>query len=103
VITLTVQNVSTATCTRDLGAGQQEVLLYAGTTRLWSSNDCYPGGQRNVRPLTPGQRVTFSVTWSGLSSHPGCTGTRSRVRPGSYRLVGRLGTLASRPATLTLR
>jgi len=103
VIALTVQNVSTATCTRDLGAAQQEVLLYAGATRLWSSNDCYPGGLRDVQALLPRERATFSVTWSGLSSRPHCAGTRTRVGPGRYRLFGRLGTLRSAAATLTLR
>jgi hypothetical protein len=103
VITLTVQNVSSTTCTRDLGAAQQEVLLYAGATRLWSSNDCYPGGQRYVRALRPQQRATFSVTWSGLSSRPRCAGTRTRVGAGTYRLLGRLGTLRSPDGRLVLR
>jgi hypothetical protein len=103
VITLTVQNVSTATCTRDLGAAQQEIVLYAGTTRLWSSNDCYPGGERNVQALSPQELATFSVTWSGLSSRPRCAGTRTRVGPGSYTLIGRLGTLRSPPGSLVLR
>jgi hypothetical protein len=103
VITLTVQNVSATTCTRDLGAAQQEILLYAGTTRLWSSNDCYPGGERDIRALLPQQRATFSVTWSGLSSRPHCAGIRTRVGAGSYKLVGRLGTLRSAAGTLVLR
>jgi hypothetical protein len=103
VIALAVQNVSAATCTRDLGAAAQEVLLYAGTTRLWSSNDCYPGGLQDVQALLPRERATFSVRWSGLSSKPRCAGSRTRVGPGRYRLLGRLGTLRSAAATLTLR
>jgi hypothetical protein len=102
VIELTVQNISTAACTRDLGAAQQEVLLYAQTTRIWSSNDCFPGGERDVQALLPRERVSFSVKWSGLSSMPRCAGTRSQVGPGQYRLLGRLGTLHSSEATLTL-
>jgi len=103
VIELTVANVSATTCTRDLGAALQEVLLYAGTTRLWSSNDCYPGGTRDEQALLPREHATFSVTWSGLSSKPRCAGTRTRVASGRYRLLGRIGTLRSAPATLTLR
>ena len=102
VIELTVQNLSMATCTRDLGAAQQEVLLYARTTRIWSSNDCYPGGERDVQALLPRERATFSVKWSGLSSTPHCAGIRSQVGPGQYRLLGRLGTLHSSEGTLTL-
>jgi hypothetical protein len=103
VIELTVQNVSATTCTRDLGAAQQEVLLYAAATRIWSSNDCYPGGSRDVQALLPRERATFTVTWSGLSSRPRCAGTRTRVGPGNYRLLGRIGTLRSTTATLALR
>jgi hypothetical protein len=102
-ITLSVRNTSRQTCTRDLAASQQEVLLYAGATRLWSSNDCYPGGGQDVQALAPGERDRFSVTWSGLSSRPSCAGIRTRVGPGHYRLVGRIGTLQSPAATLTLR
>ena len=102
VIALTVQNVSTATCTRDLGAAQQEVLLYAGATRLWSSNDCYPGGTKDPQPLGPGDSASFSVTWSGLSSRPKCAGERVRVGAGSYLLLGRLGTLVSKRSPIRL-
>jgi hypothetical protein len=79
------------------------VLLYHGTTRLWSSNDCYPEGERDLELMRPGVLHTFSVTWSGLSSHPACAGTRTRVGAGSYALVGRLGSLTSPRAPLTLR
>lgn len=102
-ITLSVQNVSGAACTRDLGASQQEVLLYAGKTRLWSSNDCYPGGGQDIETIAPGERDRYSVTWSGLSSRPKCAGPRTRVGAGGYSLVGRIGTLRSEQATLTLR
>jgi hypothetical protein len=101
-ITLTVRNVSTAACTRDLGAAQQEILLYRGTQRLWSSNDCYPEGDRAVRTLAPGESVTSSVTWSGLSSRPKCAGTRTRVGAGTYDLIGRLGTLSTPRARIRL-
>jgi hypothetical protein len=102
-ITLSVRNVSGGTCTRDLAASQQEVLLYAGRVRVWSSNDCYPGGGRDVQALAPGERDRFTVTWSGLSSHPNCTGVRGRVGPGRYSLVGRVGNLQSPPTPLILR
>jgi len=102
-ITLSLQNTSGTTCTRDLAASQQEVLLYDGKTRLWSSNDCYPGGGTDVQAIAPGERDRYSVTWSGLASHPACAGTRTRVGAGRYRLVGRIGSLHSAPTTLVLR
>lgn len=103
VVDLVVRNVSPTACARDLGARQQEVVLYAGTRRLWSSNDCYPGGSRDVQVLQPGDSASFSVTWSGLSSRPRCAGQRVRVTAGTYQLVARLGTLVSARAALVLR
>ncbi len=103
VLRLQVRNVATAPCIRDLGAALQEVLLYRGTQRLWSSNDCYPEGERDTELMRPGVVHAFSVTWSGLVSRPKCAGTRTPVGAGSYALVGRLGTLVSPPAPLTLR
>ena len=103
VLDLQVRNVSDIACARDLGAAQQEILLYRGTQRLWSSNDCYPEGERRFEVLAPGAGENFSVTWSGLSSRPKCAGERTRVGAGSYTLVGRLGTLVSERSPITLR
>jgi hypothetical protein len=98
-----VRNVAKLACTRDLGAALQEVLLYHGSTRLWSSNDCYPEGERDLELMRPGVLHTFSVIWSGLGSRPKCAGARTRVGAGSYALVARLGPLVSPRAPLALR
>ncbi len=103
VLDLVVRNVSTVACVRDLGAAHQEVLLYdVRNRRLWSSNDCYPGGTRDPQVLGPGDSASFSVTWSGLSSRPECAGERVRVGPGGYTLLGRLGTLTSKRSPIRL-
>jgi hypothetical protein len=103
VLDLRVQNVSAVPCVRDLGAGQQEITLYQGAKRLWSSNDCFPDDSRDSQVLRPGAPETFSVTWSGLGSRPKCAGARIRVGPGGYALVARLGTLVSPRAPIVLR
>ncbi len=103
VIRLTVADVSAAPCLRDLGAAQQEILLYADGRRLWSSDDCYPGTGADPQVLQPGRPTTVAVVWSGLSSQPACAGTRVGVGPGRYTLVGRLGSLRSPPGWLTVR
>jgi hypothetical protein len=103
VLDLVVRNVSTVACVRDLGAAHQEVLLYDGANRrLWSSNDCYPGGSKDPQVLGPGDSASFSVTWSGLSSRPKCAGERVRVGAGAYILLGRLGTLVSKRSPIRL-
>jgi hypothetical protein len=103
VLRLQVRNVGALSCTRDLGAALQEVLLYRGTQRLWSSNDCYPEGERDQELMRPGVVYTFSVTWSGLVSRPKCAGARTPVGAGSYTLLARLGSLISPRASLRLR
>lgn len=102
-LSLVVRNVSTVGCERDLGAAQQEVLLYRGMQRLWSSNDCYPQGEKVLRTLAPGASASFSVTWSGLGSRPRCAGERLRVGAGGYTLLARLGSLLSKRTPLVLR
>jgi hypothetical protein len=102
VVRLIAQNVSATTCTRDLGAAQQEILLYAGTTRLWSSNDCYSDDSHEARVLRPGERVDYEVTWARRTSAPGCPAGRDAVRPGDYLLVARLGGLTSVPVLFRL-
>jgi hypothetical protein len=103
ILDLRVRNISALACTRDLGAGQQEIVLYRGPQRLWSSNDCFPDPTRSVQLLRPGAVQTSSVTWSGLGSRPKCAGTRTRVGPGTYALVARLGTIVSRRSPIVLR
>lgn len=99
VFRFAVTNTGRLACTRDLDPGLQELLVFAadGTTRVWSSNDCYPGGGVDVRLLRPGETVAASLTWSGRSSHPGCTGQRVPVPAGDYLVVARLGQLTSPP------
>jgi hypothetical protein len=104
VFRLSVTNTGTVPCVRDLDASLQELLVYAadGTTRLWSSNDCYPGDSNDVRTLQPGEPAMFSVTWAGRSSQPGCSGQRVAVPAGEYRVVGKLGPLTSAPTPFQL-
>lgn len=103
IFDLHVRNISKLACLRDLGAGAQEMAVYRGTQRLWSSNDCYPSPEKKVQLLRPGVTTTASVTWSGKGSRPKCAGQRTVVGPGSYLVVVRVGTAVSRRTPFTLR
>jgi hypothetical protein len=102
VLKLSVRNTGAVSCVRDVGPREQEMLMYAGSTRVWSSNDCYPDGGTDIRTLAPGETITSTVVWSGLGSQPGCAGKRSRVPAGTYEVTGRVGEVRSRSATLVL-
>ena len=103
VFDLRVRNISKLSCIRDLGAGQQEVAVYRGTQRLWSSNDCYPSKARSPQLLRPGAQQTSTVTWSGLGSRPDCAGKRAQVGAGNYSVVARAGTAFTRRTPFTLK
>lgn len=104
VFRILISNVGKTPCARDLNAALQSVTVFTadGATRLWSSNDCYPGKSTDVPTLAPGEVKTFSVKWSGTTSEPTCTADRTRVPAGQYRVVASLGKLASAPVLFTL-
>jgi hypothetical protein len=101
-LALSVANMSNTTCRAELGPRVQQALIYRGQSRLWSSNDCYPGSESNVVSMRPGELRRLVIRWSGDSSKPGCAGKRVRVDPGRYTLVGEVGKLRGR-GTIVLR
>ncbi|MEV6429963.1 hypothetical protein [Nocardia sp. NPDC051463] len=97
VFGIVITNISTAPCSRDVGSGLQQVsvLTLDGQRRLWSSTDCYPDGQPDVRTLNRGEQAAFTVTWSGSTSQPNCAGDRVPVPAGAYAVVAQLGSVRS--------
>ena len=104
VFRILVTNTSAVACTRDLDAGLQQVLVYSAdhATRLWSSNDCFPGKSVDVPMVNPGEVKTYSVKWSGTSSEPTCQAARTPLPAGVYTVVVRLGGVTSQPVPFTL-
>jgi hypothetical protein len=100
-IYLKIKNISTRTCSRDVGATQQELWIRQGAQKLWSSDDCGAGGGMDVRTLRAGEQLDqFNVTWNGRAS-TNCA-AMPLPNPGSYQLLGRFGTRWSDPVTLTI-
>ncbi|MEI8055938.1 MAG: hypothetical protein WCI29_00925 [Actinomycetes bacterium] len=97
-----IENVSAKPCTRDIGAAQNELVIRSGSVRVWSSDDCSPGGSPDIATLAPGQSFSVTVTWPGRLSAPGCTGKKAIAKAGTYRLVGRNGTLRSSASPFSL-
>lgn len=92
-LTLRVTNKGAAPCTRDLGQAAIELLVFSGSDRIWSSDDCAPGGSKDVTTLAPGEPVTRRATWTGKRSLPGCEGSKAQAQAGTYRVTGRVGQL----------
>ena len=90
-LTLRITNTGAVPCSRDLGAAAVELLVTSGSDRIFSSDDCRPGGDPAVRTLAPGAVDEQAVTWDGRRSRPGCAGEKEQAQPGTYRVGGRLG------------
>jgi hypothetical protein len=104
VFRLVVTNVSGQACVRDLDGALQEIVVWSADQqqRLWSSNDCVNPSTDDLRTLVPGQPVAFAVTWSGMTSTPGCEAARTRVPAGDYRLLTRVADRISPPTAFRL-
>ena len=97
-----IENTSDKACTRDIGAAQNELLITSGSVRVWSSDDCNPGGTAQVVTMNPGQSYSVSVTWLGRLSKKGCPADQPLAAKGTYTLTGRNGDVTSAPATFAL-
>ena len=101
---LVVVNTASVPCVRALDKQLQElVMVDAAGARVWGSNDCFPETSDDSRTLAPGETVVFPVVWGGLTSEPTCTAPRNPPAPGSYLVRGRLDTVVSGDAPLTLQ
>ena len=101
-LTLRVTNTGAAPCTRDLGQAAVELVVFSGRDRIWSSDDCAPGGPKAVTTLAPGKPVSQRVTWNGRRSRPGCEGDKEQAEPGTYRVQGRVGQLREQGSVFRL-
>ena len=93
VLVLTVTNTGTTPCTRDLGQGAVELMVVSGSDRIWSSDDCAPGGPAKSVVLAPQEESVTRLTWAGRRSQPGCAGDKAATQAGTYRVNARLGDL----------
>ncbi len=104
VIKLKIKNISARACTRDLGAGAQELYLDQGARKYWSSDTCSADRSTNQVRMQPGAEYEFAVTWNGRQSSKCASALAAGPAPppGRYELRGRLGTKVSEPAALAI-
>jgi hypothetical protein len=101
-IRFAVRTTGSQPCTRDVGAAQNTVLIRSEGRRIWSSDDCTPGGDADVRTLVPGESFAVTVTWQGDISDPDCDAVRPKAPSGSYEVVGRNGAVIGQADAFTL-
>lgn len=98
VLILQVVDVGPKACVQNLADSVVELRVYNGESRVWGSHDCQIQPGTLDQTLAVRQPVRVTLTWSGLSSQPGCKSQRQRVGAGTYTvyplLAGRLGAAA---------
>lgn len=98
-----VASNSDTSCLRDVGGTQNELrITSASGKRIWSSDDCNPGGAAKVRPISKSAPYAVTVEWNGKISKPGCSGAQPEAPSGSYVIVARNGDVKSQPEPITL-
>jgi len=102
VFTLSVTNVSSSPCLRDVGSAAEELTVTTGQTRVWSSDDCNPAGSADVQKLVPGKAVSVQVQWGRDFSQPGCPTGQPAASAGTYQVTGRVGDKSSTPTAFSL-
>lgn len=100
---MVVTNAGGSACQLDVSGTLQTFTVFAADgMRVWSTADCFPGEGTEVRELTPGQTLRYTIKWSGRTSTPGCSGDRAPVSPGDYAVVAQLGSLSSQPTAFAI-
>lgn len=102
-LTLTITNVGTVACTRDVGPKANELEITSGGYHVWSSDDCNASTKSKVSTLEPGSAVASSITWDGRLSQKGCPDPEgAKAKPGRYDVIGRNGKVDSDPTPFAL-
>jgi hypothetical protein len=101
---LKVKNISTRTCSRDVGADLQEIYVKQGARKIWSSDICGTAKGSQVLQFTPNFEREYRVTWNGHAATRCAAGRAVGPFPaaGDYQVFGRLGGKVSAPVGLTL-
>ena len=96
--------VSTASgaCSFDVSPARLHLLVMSSGRVIWDSADCTRGEPNRVAQLRRGVPARGSVTWNRTISLPGCVTVASSVRPGSYQVQARDGSVASPVRTFKL-
>jgi hypothetical protein len=106
ILKLQIQNTSSRTCTRDVGSEAEELMVKHGSTKIWSSDDCTSGGPKphDVRTFHPGDAVSATIQWSSYDiTTNSCKASSTPAPPGSYDLIGRVGTKTGSPKAFEIQ
>ncbi len=102
-LTMSVTNTGKAPCTRDVGAGANEMRITSGSALVWSSDFCNASKAEDVADLAPDKPFMTSVTWPGRVTVQSCPADQPLAQPGSYKVIAINGGVESAPVTFTVK
>ena len=102
-LTMTVTNTGSTACTRDVGAGVNELQVTSGSVLVWSSDFCNASSANDVQVLDPGEEWSTSIAWPGTIVAEGCPDNPPTAQAGSYRAVARNGEIEGEPVAFTVK
>lgn len=102
-LTMRISNISPRTCTRDVGAMPEELMVKQGTKTVWSSDDCpaKDATPHDIRTFHPGDLISANVLWNTFKTVHSCA-KGSAAKTGTYQVTGRVGTAHSSPVTFKI-
>jgi hypothetical protein len=89
VLSLSIENVGSVACLRDVGPKANELEVKSGGYHVWSSDDCSSNNKTKIVALEPGDKVASTITWSGQLSEPSCPDISKAAKVGRYEVIGR--------------
>jgi len=87
-LTLTIQNIGSFACTRDIGPKANSLTITSGGFPVWSSDACNASKTTKPSVLEAGEKVASSITWDGRLSPSNCSKQGALAKAGSYDLTG---------------
>ena len=100
--TMSVKNISQAACDRNVGTKPNTVLVKSGSERVWSSDDCAPAGQDDIKSINPGDAYQLNATWDQKLSQAGCPSGQPSAKSGGYDLTGINDQVESKSVAFTI-
>jgi hypothetical protein len=101
---LDLVSTDSRTCTIDTGSRHLALVIESGGVRVWGSADCAgKSGASVTTKLKRGVPLPLRFSWKRQLSAPGCRGTPTPARPGTYTATASDGRLHSRTLTFVLR
>ena len=98
---LSLINGSDQTCIAKVTRKNFELMIYSGSDRIWSTDDCSSTIEAIRRKLGSEHAVAWSLTWDGRRSKSNCRSAREALRPGTYIATAQLD--GSEPVQLRMQ